>query len=146
MVKEKKSKDDNLFEFIGKRIRQKRKELKVSQGTIADLLDISDTQIFKFETGESKIAIDYLFKLADFFHVDINYFFPENEKITHFPADRELEKIIMTLNEIYEYRDDDIILGVNNYINSMQTILKKRQKQGRDTKSDKKAKVKGNNE
>lgn len=142
MVKEKKSKDDNLFKFIGKRIRQKRKELKVSQGTIAGLLDISDTQIFKFETGESKIALDYLFKLADFFHVDINYFFPENEKITHFPSDSELEKIIMTVKEIYEFEDDDIILGVNNCVNSMQAILKKRQNKGRGRKPDKKTKVK----
>ena len=132
MVKEKKSKDDNLFKFIGKRIREKRKELKVSQGTIADLLDISDTQIFKFETGESKIALDYLFKLADFFHVDINYFFPENEKITHFSSDPELEKIIMTIKEIYEFKDDDIILGVNNCVNSMRAILKKRQNSGRN--------------
>ena len=141
MVKEKKSKDDNLFKFIGKRIRQKRKELKVSQGTIADLLDISDTQIFKFETGKSKIALDYLFKLADFFHIDINYFFPENEKITHFSTNLELDKIIMTVKEIYEFKDNDIILGVNNCVNSMQAILKKRQEQRRDRKPDKKAKV-----
>ena len=141
MVKEKKSKDDNLFKFIGKRIREKRKELKVSQGTIADLLDISDTQIFKFETGESKIALDYLFKLADFFHVDINYFFPENEKITHFSSDPELEKVIMTVKEIYKFKDDDIILGVNNCVNSMQAILKKRQKQELDRKHDKKTKT-----
>ncbi len=141
MVKEKKSKDDNLFKFIGKRIRQKRKELKKSQGTIADLLDISDTQIFKFETGESKIAIDYLFKLADFFHVDINYFFPENEKNTNFSTEPELDKIIMAVKEIYEFKEDDIILGVNNCVNSMQAILKKRQKQRRDRRPDKKAKV-----
>lgn len=131
MVKEKKSKDDNLFKFIGKRIRQKRKELKISQGVIADLLDISDTQIFKFETGESKIALDYLFKIADFFHADINYFFPKNEKITNFSSDPELEKIIMTIKEIYEFKDDDIILGVNNCINSMRAILKKWQEQGK---------------
>ena len=141
MVKEKKSKDDNLFKFIGKRIRQKRKELKTSQGTIADLLDISDTQIFKFETGESKIAIDYLFKLADFFHVDINYFFPENEKNTNFSTNPGLDKIIMAVKEIYEFKEDDIILGVNNCVNSMQVILKKRQEQKRDRKPDKKAKV-----
>ena len=141
MVKEKKSKDDNLFKFIGKRIRQKRKELKKSQGTIADLLGISDTQIFKFETGESKIAIDYLFKLADFFHVDINYFFPENEKNTNFSTEPELDKIIMAVKEIYEFKEDDIILGVNNCVNSMQAILKKRQKQRRDRRPDKKAKV-----
>ena len=131
MVKEKKSKDDNLFKFIGKRIRQKRKELKISQGTIADLLDISDTQIFKFETGESKIAIDYLFKLADFFHVDINYFFPENEKNTNFFTNPELDKIIMAVKEIYEFKEDDIILGINNCVNSMQAILKKWQEQGK---------------
>ena len=144
MVKEKKNKDDNLFKFIGKRIRERRKELKISQGAVADILDISDTQIFKFETGESKIALDYLFKIADFFQVDINYFFPKNEKITHFSSDPEIEKVIMTVKKIYEFKDDDIILGVNNCVNSMQSILKKRQKQRRDIKPDKKTKVEGN--
>ena len=140
MVKEKKSKDDNLFKFIGKRIRQKRKELKISQGVIADLLDISDTQIFKFETGESKIALDYLFKIADFFHADINYFFPENEKITHFSAISQLEKRIVSIKKIYSYNDENLIDSVNNCIDSIQqTILKKQQKQKerRDAKPDK---------
>ena len=145
MVKEKKSKDDNLFKFIGKRIREKRKELKISQGAVADLLDISDTQIFKFETGESKIALDYLFKLADFFHTDINYFFPKNEKITHFSSDPELEKVIMTVKEIYEFKDDDIILGVNNYVNSMRAILKKWQDSSKNQGHVKRKRLLGDN-
>jgi hypothetical protein len=37
----------------------------------------------------------------------------------------------MTIKEIYEFKDDDIILGVNNCINSMQAILKKWQEQGK---------------
>ena len=140
MVKEKKSKDDNLFKFIGKRIREKRKELKISQGVVADLLDISDTQIFKFETGESKIALDYLFKIADFFQVDINYFFPQKEKITHFSVISQLERRIVSIREIYSYNDENLIDSVNNCIDSIQqTILKKQQKQKREKrcKSDK---------
>jgi hypothetical protein len=73
--------------------------------------------------------------------VDINYFFPENEKNTNFSTEPELDKIIMAVKEIYEFKEDDIILGVNNCVNSMQAILKKRQKQRRDRRPDKKAKV-----
>ena len=152
MVKEIKSKNDELFQFIGKKIRQKRKEIKVTQGTIANLLDISDTQIFKFETGESKIALDYLLKLAEFFNVPLEYFYSdfegknklENQSVVKYPSNTDLDKAILAAKEIYEFGDEDLIVGVNNCINTMQVILKKRKNDRRNPNPVKRKRLAGN--
>jgi transcriptional regulator with XRE-family HTH domain len=147
MSKEIKDKNIKLLKSIGEKLRSKRKELKISQGKIADLLDISDTQIYRYELGYSLIPLDNLLKLCELFNVDIYYFLgdikkekQENISIINYPANSELEKIIITVKEVYEFGDDDLILGVNNCVNSMQVILKKRQKQGRYRETPKKKK------
>ncbi len=142
MSKEAKDKNIKLLKSLGKKLRSKRKELKISQGKIADLLDISDTQIYKYELGYSLIPLDNLLKLCELFNVDIYYFLSDIKKddvsAVKYPDNPELKKMILTVKEIYEYGDDDLILGVNNCVNAMQVMLKKRQKQGRDRGTPKK--------
>lgn len=45
---------------------------------------------------------------------------------------------MLVLKDIYESEDENLIFGVNNCVDSMQAILKKQQKQGRDTETIKK--------
>ena len=133
MSKETKDKDIKLLKFLGERIRKKRKELKISQGDIANLLNVSDTQIYRYELGYSLIPLDNLLKLCELFNVDIYYFLSdvkkerqENKSIAIYPSNPELEKVILAAKEIYEFGDEDLIIGVNNCVNAMQGILKKR--------------------
>jgi transcriptional regulator with XRE-family HTH domain len=147
MSKEIKDKNIKLLKSIGGKLRSKRKELKISQGKIADLLDISDTQIYKYELGYSLIPLDNLLKLCELFNVDIYYFLgdikkekQENASVINYPINSELEKRVMMLKEIYEFNYEDLNFGVNNCIDSMYAILKKRQKQGRDRETPKKKK------
>ena len=133
MSKETKDKDIKLLKFLGERIRKKRKELKISQGDIANLLNVSDTQIYRYELGYSLIPLDNLLKLCELFNVDIYYFLSdvkkerqENKSIAIYPSNPELEKVILAAKEIYEFGDEDLIIGINNCVNAMQGILKKR--------------------
>ena len=152
MSKEIKDKNIKLLKSLGEKIRRKRKELKISQGKIADLLDISDTQIYRYELGYSLIPLDNLLKLCELFNVDIYYFLDdikqekqENISVVNYPSNPELEKRLLAIKEIYESMDENLIFGVNNCVDSMQAILKKREKQGRDRETVKKTKVEGNN-
>ena len=133
MSKETKDKDIKLLKFLGERIRNKRKELKISQGDIANLLNVSDTQIYRYELGYSLIPLDNLLKLCELFNVDIYYFLSgikkdkqENQSVVKYPSNPDLDKVILAAKEIYDFGDEDLIVGVNNCINAMQVILKKR--------------------
>ncbi|RZD16695.1 MAG: XRE family transcriptional regulator [Candidatus Acididesulfobacter guangdongensis] len=147
MSKEIKDKNLKLLKSIGEKLRSKRKELKISQGKIADLLDISDTQIYKYELGYSLIPLDNLLKLCELFNVDIHYFLgdikkekQENISVINYPSNPEFAKRVVMLKEIYDFNYEDLNLGVNNCIDSMYAILKNREKQGRDRETPKKKK------
>ena len=61
--------------------------------------------------------------------------------VVKYPESPELEKRIVAIKEIYRYEDEDLILGVNNCVDSMSAILKKRQEQRRDIETVKKTRV-----
>ena len=150
MSKETKDKDIELLKFLGDRIRKKRKELKISQGNIANLLNVSDTQIYRYELGYSLIPLDNLLKLCELFNVDVYYFLSgkkkekqENKSITIYPSNPDLDKVILAAKEIYDFGDEDLIVGVNNCINAMQVILKKRKDSRRNPSPVKRKRVAG---
>jgi transcriptional regulator with XRE-family HTH domain len=146
------NKNIELYKYIGKKLKKKRIEVKLSQEKIAEKLDVDYRQIYYYETGKSKIPLDNLLKLCEFFNVDIYYFLgdikkekQENLSVINYPDNPELEKIIVTVKEVYEFGDDDLILGVNNCVNSMQAILKKRKDERRNSNPVKKKRLAGNN-
>lgn len=66
---------DMIDAHIGKRIRGRRKELKISQPELGSALGISYQAIQKFETGKTHIAAARLAVIASRLSVDISYFF-----------------------------------------------------------------------
>lgn len=144
MAKEKKSKEKKfenaaLLKAIGDKIRSKREELKLSQGEIADILELSYTQIYHYEIGRSAIPITNLLKLCEFFNVDIHYFINDikNEDRKKLPIfvkyseNTELEKEIMMLKEIYDYNDEWLIYTAKNNIEMAYGFLKKERSTGK---------------
>ena len=50
---------------IGKTIQQRRKELKITQSSLAELAEISINTLYKIERGEANPTLDVLQKIAD---------------------------------------------------------------------------------
>ena len=137
MAKEKKSKEKKfenvaLLKAIGEKIRTKREELKLSQGEVADILELSYTQIYHYEIGRSEIPITNLLRLCEFFNVDIHYFIrdiknknQEKLSIVKYPESPELEKEIMMLKEIYDFNDENLIYVAKTNIELAYGLLKK---------------------
>ncbi len=59
--------------YIMNRLKELRKEKKVSQKEIADFLGISEKTISRWENSENTIKSDKAQKLADFFEVSVKY-------------------------------------------------------------------------
>ena len=71
---------------IGLRIKQRRRDLGVSQASLAAALDLSAQQVQKYEYGTNQIAASLLAEVARQLAVPIGYFFDDNDPSGHCSA------------------------------------------------------------
>ena len=64
--------------LICNKIKQKRKELKLTQKDVAAMLGVTFQQFQKYESGKSKISIDMLLKISNILNVDVAYLISDN--------------------------------------------------------------------
>jgi ribosome-binding protein aMBF1 (putative translation factor) len=68
-------KTDDLDLLIGRRLRQRRVLLAISQEELARRIGLSFQQLQKYEVGENRISAARLFKLSEILAVPISWFF-----------------------------------------------------------------------
>ena len=68
-------KTDDLDLLIGKRLRERRILLAVTQEDLARRIGLSFQQLQKYEVGENRISAARLFKLSEILEVPITWFF-----------------------------------------------------------------------
>lgn len=61
------------YKRLGKRIREERKRLNLTQAELADAIDISDTYMGAIERGERSLTLDTLVRLVNRLGVTIDY-------------------------------------------------------------------------
>ena len=59
--------------MFNERIKELRKERKLTQQELADFLNIDRTTVMKWETTKSETNFSMLVKIADFFDVSIDF-------------------------------------------------------------------------
>jgi transcriptional regulator with XRE-family HTH domain len=74
---------DPIDAFVGERVRARRKMLGFSQTHVGKHLGVTFQQIQKYEKGTNRIGSGRLFRLADFFDVEVSYFFEGAEYTLH---------------------------------------------------------------
>ena len=122
-------KKNDLYIYLGGKIQEKRKEFKISQEKLAEILNTDYVQIYRYEKGIRKIPFDKLLELATFFNVSLEYFYDgfnkkENKK-NPVKSNPELEKEITMLKDIYNYNDENLIYIAKNNIELAYGLLKK---------------------
>ena len=63
--------EDQLFQ-MGNRIKIRRKELKIKQTDLAELLDISNNHMSSIETGKQKPSLDIFMKICENCKAELN--------------------------------------------------------------------------
>ncbi|MCH5343998.1 MAG: helix-turn-helix transcriptional regulator [Acetatifactor sp.] len=61
------------YKRLGKRIREERKRLNLTQAELAEAIDISDTYMGAIERGERSLTLDTLVRLVNRLGVTIDY-------------------------------------------------------------------------
>lgn len=67
---------NDLAIFVGLKIKQKRKEARISQDKLALLADIDRSYIGRIERGEVNITLEKLFEIADVLGCDAKVLLP----------------------------------------------------------------------
>jgi transcriptional regulator with XRE-family HTH domain len=60
---------------VGQRIRWRRRELKLSQEQLGELLSLTFQQVQKYEKGVNRVSAGRLFEIASVMGVPVNYFY-----------------------------------------------------------------------
>lgn len=63
---------------IGLMIKMRRKEVKISQERLGEMIGVSYQQIQKYESGKDRVRADRLRDIASALHTDISYFFEKH--------------------------------------------------------------------
>jgi transcriptional regulator with XRE-family HTH domain len=69
--------------YVGRRLRQQRKYLGLSQHKVGEQVGITFQQIQKYERGTNGIRASRLYDLANVLQVPISYFFADYEELGH---------------------------------------------------------------
>ena len=90
------------LELVGRKIRQLRRQRKLTQVELAERIGIHQSDLSRMEQGEYKVGLDTLLKILGTFNLGIGEFFEENTTETMFDkfkslsnsAQREVESFI----------------------------------------------------
>ena len=66
------------YKALGKRIREERKHLNLTQAELAEAIDISDTYMGAIERGERSLTLDTLVRLVNRLGVTVDYMLSES--------------------------------------------------------------------
>lgn len=69
------------FEFLGKRIREERLKLNLTQEKLSESVDISNSYMGQIERGERNVTLDTLIRIANRLGVTIDYLLKESINI-----------------------------------------------------------------
>lgn len=105
-----------LKHYIGAKIKEYRKDNKMTQQDLADRLNTTKQTIGRYEKGARKVNQDILFKLCDIFHVTLDDFFPTDTIDNYGQEDTLLNQITditaqLTLsrqNNVYNYAEEQL--------------------------------------
>ena len=89
-----KQKTDCTEVYLGKKLKERRQYLKLSQREVAEKLGITLQQIHKYEKGIDRLSASRLFELAKLLAVPISYFYPRLD--TQDPFEKQELLIVCT--------------------------------------------------
>ena len=93
----------NQVEF-GKRIRNEREKLEMTQEELADDLNISHGHLNKIEKGKEECSIDLLLELSDFFGVSTDFLLV-GKRIDSMEIKARLQGVISNLTGVLKELD-----------------------------------------
>ncbi len=131
-------------EYVGRRVRQRRLELGLSQTELADALGVTFQQIQKYENATNRVSSGRLYKMARYLDVALDYFFeglelPTASRPTLEMSVRYDKQVIELVRGFIQISNADTRSAVTGLVNSIAKgeapQAKPRKKRGARSKS-----------
>jgi transcriptional regulator with XRE-family HTH domain len=97
------------IQLVGQKIRQLRKEHKLTQVELSQRLGIQQSDLSRMEQGEYRVSLDTLFRILAEFKVGIGEFFEDVAKESITPRDVQLVQQFNTLPDDIQREVEDFI-------------------------------------
>jgi transcriptional regulator with XRE-family HTH domain len=97
------------IQLVGQKIRQLRKEHKLTQVELSQRLGIQQSDLSRMEQGEYRVSLDTLFRILAEFKVGIGEFFEDVAKESITPRDVHLVQQIKALPDDVQREVEDFI-------------------------------------
>ncbi|MCX5885053.1 MAG: helix-turn-helix transcriptional regulator [Proteobacteria bacterium] len=110
-----------LSKEVGEKIKKRRRELKISQEKLAEILDVTYQQVQRYENGTNKLNVENIQVIADALSVPLSYFFEHYEVSSTMeeksPSLSNNEKTLLKhFRKIKDSRSKNIVLQVARLI------------------------------
>ena len=86
-------------ELVGRKIRQLRKQRKLTQTDLAGRIGIHQSDLSRMEKGEYRVSLDTLFRILAEFELSMGEFFDEVNREEVTPRDAQVLRRIKSLDE-----------------------------------------------
>lgn len=83
------------YSLLGKRLREERQKLYLTQEKLAEKVEVSDAYIGQIERGERSLSLDTLIKLANQLGVTVDYLLHDSIMVTDDHFVDQLRQIMM---------------------------------------------------
>lgn len=82
------------YKMIGQRIKNSRKEKKMTQNRLSELLDVSNVYVSRIERGASKVNLEMLYKISIILDTPIENFITGIDQHSKYYLDIEISKLL----------------------------------------------------
>jgi len=83
------------YKLLGKRLREERQKLYLTQEKLAERVDVSDAYIGQIERAERNLSLDTLVKLANELGVTVDYLLHDSIQLNDDHVINQLKQIMM---------------------------------------------------
>ena len=106
------------YSSIGRRIALSRKEAKVTQASLAEYLEVSESFISQIERGKARISLPRLYQIAEFLDMDVALLISDCTKLASAETNSEIEQLIKDWSPEQRSMLIDLIICANQKIKS----------------------------
>jgi transcriptional regulator with XRE-family HTH domain len=96
-------------QLVGSKIRQLRKDHKLTQNELASRIGVQQSDLSRMEKGEYRVSLDTLFKILSEFDMGIGEFFDEVARNSFSPHDVELVRSFRQLPKMDQHEVEEYI-------------------------------------
>jgi transcriptional regulator with XRE-family HTH domain len=109
-------------ELVGRKIRQLRKQRKLTQTELAARIGIQQSDLSRMEKGEYRVSLDTLFRILAEFHMGVGEFFDELHRESISPRDLQAMRNLRDLDDQARREVEDFIAFKRAHLQSPRAV------------------------